>query len=169
MKVNRQQLEWTAGRVQGKAYTSRWSDLFLLKFGKELHCGFFRWQHHNSFSFLPPFHKKAKTPLPLLKTLKQKQGIGGKSKLLSMTSPPSQHTTSPKMWANYLSHQSSPTPGHSPALPIPFYFLPSVAVSEYRLWEHDSCQRAEAWLWSAQTTMSIQLGRGIRADPASQG
>ena len=60
--------------------------------------------------------KDQRDPLPLLKSLKQKQGIGGKSTLLSMTIPSSQHTTLPKMWANYLSHQSSPTPGHSPAL-----------------------------------------------------
>lgn len=62
MKENRQKPEWTAGRVQGKPLTSRWSALFLLKFGKEIHCGFFRWQHHNSLSSPLPFHKKAKTP-----------------------------------------------------------------------------------------------------------
>ena len=36
--------------------------------------------------------KQKNTPLPLLKSLKQKQGIGGKSTLLSMTIPSSQHT-----------------------------------------------------------------------------
>lgn len=46
----------------GKARPSRWSALLLLKFGKEIDCGFFRWQHHNSLSSPLPFHKKAKTP-----------------------------------------------------------------------------------------------------------
>ena len=53
-----------------------------------------------------------KTQLPLLKGLEQKQGVGSKSRILSV--PPALSTT--KGWADYLSHPSSQTPRHTPTL-----------------------------------------------------
>ena len=56
--------------------------------------------------------KDQKTQLPILKGLEQRQGVGSKSKVLSM--PPALGTT--KGWANYLRHPSSQTPRHTPTL-----------------------------------------------------
>lgn len=48
-------------------------------------------------------------------------------------------------------------PGHSPALPVPFYFLLSVAVSEYRLGDHDGRQggRSLALLSSSDSAYAV--------------
>ena len=56
--------------------------------------------------------KDQRTQLPILKGLEQRQGVGSKSKVLSM--PPALGTT--KGWAHYLSHPSSQTPRHTPTL-----------------------------------------------------
>ena len=58
------------------------------------------------------YKKTKKAQLPLLKTQKQKHGVGSKSRVLCV--PPARTTT--KRWTDHLSHPSSLTPGHNSTL-----------------------------------------------------
>ena len=57
--------------------------------------------------------KRPKTQLSVLKSLEQNQGVGNKSRALSMSPAPS----IPEGWANHLSLLPGPTPGPTPTYP----------------------------------------------------
>ena len=59
--------------------------------------------------------KRPKYPKAILKSLEQNQGVGNKSRVLSMSPAPSR----PEGWASHLSHLPGPTPGLTPTYPHP--------------------------------------------------